>query len=70
MGRGLGSNGGGGGVFFYIGEIKNFEFFQTRKFPKNAKKQWKIYNILKMRKENLRFFENFFEVLVKTQGKI
>ena len=30
-----------GGTFF-IGEIKNFAFFQTRKFSKNAKKSMKI----------------------------
>ena len=28
-----------GGVLFFIGEIKNFAFFQTRKFSKNAKNQ-------------------------------
>ena len=30
------------GVLFYIGEIKNFAFFQTRKFSKNVKKSMKI----------------------------
>ena len=30
------------GVLFYIGEIKNFAFFQTRKFSKNVKKAMKI----------------------------
>ena len=32
---------GGGGTFF-IGEGKNFAFFQTRKFSKNVKKAMKI----------------------------
>ena len=31
-----------GGVLFYIGEIKNFAFFQTRKYTKNFKKSMKI----------------------------
>ena len=31
-----------GGILFYIGEIKNFAFFQTRKFSKNVKKSMKI----------------------------
>ena len=31
-----------GGVLIYIGEIKNFAFFQTRKFSKNVKKAMKI----------------------------
>ena len=34
----------GGGYFFYIGEIKNVALFQTRKFSKNVKKQWRSYN--------------------------
>ena len=32
---------GWGGVLFEIGEIKNFAFFQTRKFSKNDKKAMK-----------------------------
>ena len=28
-----------GGGTFYLGEIKNFAFFQTRKFLKNVKNQ-------------------------------
>ena len=31
-----------GGVLFYIGEMKNFAFFQTRKFSKNVKKAMNI----------------------------
>ena len=31
-----------GGGYFFIGEIKNFAFLQTRKFSKNAKKSMKI----------------------------
>ena len=38
--RGPGSN--WGGVLFDIGEIKNVEFFQTRKSSKNVKKSMKI----------------------------
>ena len=37
-----------GGVLFYIGEIKNFAFFQTRKFSKNVKKAMKILYFLKI----------------------
>ena len=39
---GGGVPGAWGGVLFFIGEIKNFAFFQTRKFSKNAKKSMKI----------------------------
>ena len=34
--------GGGSREYFFIGEIKNFAFFQTRKFSKNANKSMKI----------------------------
>ena len=37
-----GVTGAMGGGTFYIGEIKNFAFFQTRKFSKNVKKSMKI----------------------------
>ena len=33
---------GAWGGSFFIGEIKNFAFFQTRKFSKNVKKLMKI----------------------------
>ena len=36
-GGGPGSN--GGGVLFYIGEIKNFAFYQTENFQKMFKNQ-------------------------------
>ena len=39
---GGGSRQAWGGVLFYIGEIKNFALFQTRKFSKNVKKSTKI----------------------------
>ena len=38
------------GLLFYIGEIKNFAFFQTRTFSKMLKNQWKIYNFKKISK--------------------
>ena len=39
---GPGSNGPVGGATFFIGESKNFAFFQGRKFSKNVKKSMKI----------------------------
>ena len=48
-----------GGVLIEIGEIKNFAFFQARKFSKNVRKSMKIYNCLKNFKKILRCFENF-----------
>ena len=33
------------GGTFYIGEIKNFAFFQTRTFSKNVKKSMQIFII-------------------------
>ena len=46
-------------VLFYIGEIKNLPFFQTRKFSKLLKNQWKIY----------KFWENFQIYIQKSQWK-
>ena len=43
------------GWYFFIEEIKNFAFFQTRKFSKNVKKIHENF------KEILRFFENFLK---------
>ena len=62
-GGGPGSN--GGGVLFNIGEIKNFAFFQTRKFSKNVKKAMKKYYFLKNLKGILQFFENVNEIFAK-----
>ena len=53
-GGGPGSN----GELFYIGEIENWAFLNSKNF-KNFKNQWKIYNIVQILKEILRFFENF-----------
>ena len=41
-GGGPGSNGPVWGGTFFIGESKNFAFFQGRKFSKNVKKSMKI----------------------------
>ena len=71
----MGVPGAMGGIF-YNGEIKNFSFFQTWKFSKNVKNQWKMYSFLKVFKEILRFFEkflkfyrNFREILGKNLDK-
>ena len=56
---GPGSNGG----TFCIGELKDFAFFQTRKFSKKLKIQWKNYNFLKICKEMLRILGKFRESL-------
>ena len=44
----LGGPGSMGGGTFFIGEIKNFAFFQTRKFSKNVKKSIKNLYFLKI----------------------
>ena len=49
------------GYFFTLEKSKISRFFQTRKFSKYVKKSMKIYNFLKILKEILRFFENFFK---------
>ena len=55
----------GSGTFF-IGESKNFAFFQARTFSKNVKKnQWKFYNCLKV----LREFSDFLKILQKFSRK-
>ena len=53
----------GEGVLFYIGEIKNLAFFQTRKVSKTLKNQRKFYNFLKILKENLRYLKILKEAL-------
>ena len=68
LGRGV--PGGMGGVLFYIEEIKNLAFFQTRKFSKFLKNQWKIYNFFANFKWNFAIFENFIEIFAKIYGKI
>ena len=53
-----------GGGTFNIGEIKNFAFFQTRKFSKNVKKSMKIdMQILRFFEGFLKFYRNFRENL-------
>ena len=55
-----GSN--GGGVLFYIGEIKNVRIFKLENVQEMLKNQLKIYNFLKTLKEILRFFEKDFKI--------
>ena len=57
------------GVLFEIGESKKFAFYQTRKFSKNVKNQWKNYIFGKFFKEILRFFENVVNILSKFSRK-
>ena len=57
-----------GGTFSHL-KNKKFSLFQTRKFSKNFKNQWKIYNFLKIVKEILRFFEKVFKILSKFSRK-
>ena len=67
MGGGPGSR---GGELFYIGEIKNFAFFQTRKFSKNVKKAMKFFYFFEKCKGNFAIFWNFFKILSKYSRKI
>ena len=55
----------GGGVLFYIGEIKNSAFFKFENFQKMLKNQWKIYNFWKL----FRKFCDFFKFLSKFSRK-
>ena len=54
-----------GGEYFFIGEIKSFAFFQTRKFSKNVKKSMKLYQFLKI----LRKFCYFLKIVSKFSRK-
>ena len=59
-GAGPGSN---GGILFYIGESKNFAFFQTRKFSRNDGKSMKNYYFEK----NFKFtYKNLYGKLIFT----
>ena len=58
-----------GGVLFYIGEMKNFAFFQTRKFSKNVKKSMKNLYFLRIFKEILRFFGKLYRNFHENLGK-
>ena len=51
------------GWYFFIEEIKNFAFFQTRKFSKNVKKIHENF------KEILRFFDKFIEIFAENLVK-
>ena len=50
-----------GGYFLTLEKSKISRFFKLENFQKMLKKQWKIYNFLKIFKEILRFFENFLK---------
>ena len=61
----MGGPGRLGGVLFYIGEIKNFAFFQTRKFSKNVKKAMKLLSFFENLHVNFAIFWKFFKILSK-----
>ena len=46
--RGGGSGRNGGGVLFYIEEIKKFDFFKLENVQKVLENQWKFYNFYKI----------------------
>ena len=58
-----------GGLLFYIGEIKNVAFFQTRKFSKNVKKSMKILEFFENLNLNFAIFWKFFKILSKISRK-
>ena len=53
----MGVPGAMGGGTFYIGEIKNVAFLQTRKVSKDFKKAMKNLQFLKILNEIFRFFD-------------